>query len=33
MELDRDDREIIWIKVPSHLRVEGNNEADRLASV
>ena len=24
---------IIWSKVPSHVTVEGNNEADRLASV
>ena len=29
MKLDRDDREIIWIKVPSHSTMDGNNEAHR----
>ena len=33
LELDRNERELVWIKVPSHVTVEGNNEADRLASV
>eukprot|EP00670_Eutreptiella_braarudii_P017476 CAMPEP_0174349448 /NCGR_PEP_ID=MMETSP0811_2-20130205/6181_1 /TAXON_ID=73025 ORGANISM="Eutreptiella gymnastica-like, Strain CCMP1594" /NCGR_SAMPLE_ID=MMETSP0811_2 /ASSEMBLY_ACC=CAM_ASM_000667 /LENGTH=305 /DNA_ID=CAMNT_0015476833 /DNA_START=215 /DNA_END=1132 /DNA_ORIENTATION=+ len=32
-ELEREGRELVWIKVPSHVTVEGNNEADRLASV
>lgn len=30
-ELDRPDRTIHWVKVPSHVTIEGNNEADRLA--
>ena len=30
-ELDRPDRTIHWVKVPSHVNVEGNNEVDRLA--
>ena len=33
LELDRNKREFVWIKVPSHVTVEGNNEADRLASI
>ena len=33
LELERNERELVWIKVPSHVTVEGNNEADRLASV
>ena len=33
LELDRNEHELVWIKVPSHITVEGNNEADRLASV
>ena len=32
-ELDRNERELVWIKFPSHVTVDGNNEADRLASV
>ena len=32
-ELEREGREILWIKVPSHVTIEGNNETDRLASV
>ena len=30
-ELDRTQRTIHWVKVPSHVSIEGNNEADRLA--
>ena len=30
-ELDCTQRTIHWIKVPSHVTIEGNNEADRLA--
>ena len=33
LEVDRNEREIVWIKVPSHVTVEGNDEADRLAAV
>ena len=29
--LDENPRTVYWVKVPSHLTVEGNNEADRLA--
>ena len=32
-ELQRKGREIIWIKVPSHVTIEGNDEADSLAAV
>ena len=31
MELDNNSRTVHWIKVPSHVTIEGNNEADRLA--
>ena len=30
-ELDCTQRTVHWIKVPSHVTIEGNNEADRLA--
>ena len=30
-ELNRPGRTVHWVKVPSHVTVEGNNEADRLA--
>ena len=33
LELDRNERELVWIKVPSHMIVDGNNKADHLASV
>ena len=32
LEPDREEREVVWIKVPSHVTVDGNNEADRPAS-
>ena len=32
-ELEREGREEMWIKVPSHIVVDGNHEADRLATV
>ena len=32
-ELDKPHRMLKWIKVPSHVTVEGNNEADRLAAL
>ena len=31
LELDRPGRTVHWIKVPSHVHIDGNNEADRLA--
>ena len=31
MELDNNSRTVHRIKVPSHVTIEGNNEADRLA--
>ena len=32
-ELSNPDREILWVKVPSHVDVPGNQEADRLSKV
>ena len=32
LKLDTNERELVCIKVPSHVTMEGNNEADRLAS-
>ena len=32
-ELSQPDKTIKWVKVPSHVTVEGNNEADRLADL
>ena len=32
-ELSNPDREILWVKVPSHVDVPGNEEADRLSKV
>ena len=32
-ELGERGKEIIWVEVPSHVTVEGNNEADRLADL
>ena len=32
-ELDRPLREVQWVKIPSHVGIEGNVEADRLANL
>jgi len=32
-ELDRQGRVVEWVKIPSHVGIEGNVEADRLANV
>ena len=32
-ELEREGRKILWIKVPSHVTITGNNEADRLTKI
>ena len=32
-ELSNPDKEILWVKVPSHVDVPGNEEADKLSKV
>jgi len=32
-ELDRPGRVVQWVKIPSHVGIEGNTEADRLANI
>ena len=32
-DVEREGHEVLWVKVPSHVTVEGTNEVDRIASV